>query len=128
MIRRPPRSTLFPYTTLFRSQVGVAEARAERGQIVTRARLDFGGLLGLQLQVGDDVEPHLHLVLRAPLLELALQLLVRLGDEARDAQERQLAGLGDRRRPPEREGAGGAARGHAQKLTSTDSGHGGPPT
>src|SRR5260370_42070811 len=26
MIRRPPRSTLFPYTTLFRSVVGVAEA------------------------------------------------------------------------------------------------------
>src|SRR2546427_1914387 len=26
MIRRPPRSTLFPYTTLFRSQ-GVVEAR-----------------------------------------------------------------------------------------------------
>src|SRR3712207_9519956 len=25
MIRRPPRSTLFPYTTLFRSQVGVLE-------------------------------------------------------------------------------------------------------
>src|SRR3712207_7245297 len=24
MIRRPPRSTLFPYTTLFRSQVGFA--------------------------------------------------------------------------------------------------------
>src|SRR2546429_9532571 len=24
MIRRPPRSTLFPYTTLFRSQLGVA--------------------------------------------------------------------------------------------------------
>src|SRR3712207_7048119 len=29
MIRRPPRSTLFPYTTLFRSGV---EARAGRGQ------------------------------------------------------------------------------------------------
>src|SRR3712207_9539118 len=26
MIRRPPRSTLFPYTTLFRSQVHPAEA------------------------------------------------------------------------------------------------------
>src|SRR2546427_8792143 len=26
MIRRPPRSTLFPYTTLFRSQVGVHAA------------------------------------------------------------------------------------------------------
>src|SRR2546422_4976203 len=28
MIRRPPRSTLFPYTTLFRSAVGMALARA----------------------------------------------------------------------------------------------------
>src|SRR2546422_6252082 len=27
MIRRPPRSTLFPYTTLFRSLVAVAEHR-----------------------------------------------------------------------------------------------------
>src|SRR3712207_8271704 len=32
MIRRPPRSTLFPYTTLFRSQLegGEAQARADR--------------------------------------------------------------------------------------------------
>src|SRR3712207_7405097 len=28
MIRRPPRSTLFPYTTLFRSQKGVEQAQA----------------------------------------------------------------------------------------------------
>src|SRR3712207_8857399 len=27
MIRRPPRSTLFPYTTLFRSAVGTAHGR-----------------------------------------------------------------------------------------------------
>src|SRR3712207_7833803 len=27
MIRRPPRSTLFPYTTLFRSQAGLEEQR-----------------------------------------------------------------------------------------------------
>src|SRR3712207_8596270 len=27
MIRRPPRSTLFPYTTLFRSRVGLLQAR-----------------------------------------------------------------------------------------------------
>src|SRR5256885_11680453 len=26
MIRRPPRSTLFPYTTLFRSEIGIAVA------------------------------------------------------------------------------------------------------
>src|SRR2546429_1730190 len=30
MIRRPPRSTLFPYTTLFRSHVAGARARALR--------------------------------------------------------------------------------------------------
>src|SRR3712207_7502298 len=29
MIRRPPRSTLFPYTTLFRSIVGFSENKAE---------------------------------------------------------------------------------------------------
>src|SRR3712207_7716025 len=27
MIRRPPRSTLFPYTTLFRSQLALQQAR-----------------------------------------------------------------------------------------------------
>src|SRR2546422_7795652 len=27
MIRRPPRSTLFPYTTLFRSDLNIASAR-----------------------------------------------------------------------------------------------------
>src|SRR5256885_9987575 len=29
MIRRPPRSTLFPYTTLFRSQTAVLDAIAQ---------------------------------------------------------------------------------------------------
>src|SRR5689334_23569816 len=31
MIRRPPRSTLFPYTTLFRSQLGPGAAGPGRG-------------------------------------------------------------------------------------------------
>src|SRR3712207_7752829 len=30
MIRRPPRSTLFPYTTLFRSSLAVGEQGAQR--------------------------------------------------------------------------------------------------
>src|SRR5690349_23932359 len=30
MIRRPPRSTLFPYTTLFRSQPAIPESRYPR--------------------------------------------------------------------------------------------------
>src|SRR5436190_11159288 len=35
MIRRPPRSTLFPFTTLFRSRMGFEEAHEEG--VVTRA-------------------------------------------------------------------------------------------
>src|SRR5438034_3756616 len=31
MIRRPPRSTLFPYTTLFRSPLGGERTRHDRG-------------------------------------------------------------------------------------------------
>src|SRR3712207_7061878 len=40
MIRRPPRSTLFPYTTLFRSEgVGAVEVGVRRvGQVGRRAR------------------------------------------------------------------------------------------
>src|SRR2546430_15518687 len=33
MIRRPPRSTLFPYTTLFRSTVVLSGPAAEAGRI-----------------------------------------------------------------------------------------------
>src|SRR5256885_11788133 len=56
MIRRPPRSTLFPYTTLFRSQTraGARQARRGRDRRVGRAlrrarrgegRLRAGGLV-----------------------------------------------------------------------------------
>src|SRR2546429_7953720 len=38
MIRRPPRSTLFPYTTLFRSQ---AQILARQGITIDRATLAF---------------------------------------------------------------------------------------
>src|SRR3712207_7296006 len=38
MIRRPPRSTLFPYTTLFRShRLRARPARAERDRLPDRA-------------------------------------------------------------------------------------------
>src|SRR3712207_7316673 len=46
MIRRPPRSTLFPYTTLFRS--------AARGDARCREAVD-GGLTGAALVVGEEV-------------------------------------------------------------------------
>src|SRR3712207_7190503 len=34
MIRRPPRSTLFPYTTLFRSRMGVTVVEASVDRVV----------------------------------------------------------------------------------------------
>src|SRR5256885_7571025 len=45
MIRRPPRSTLFPYTTLFRSEIAVAKVNA-------RAPLDKVCLLGCGITTG----------------------------------------------------------------------------
>src|SRR3712207_6861006 len=51
MIRRPPRSTLFPYTTLFRSstrhhRAPASSARVERGGDGTHVDQDLGsGLL-----------------------------------------------------------------------------------
>src|SRR5688572_31819621 len=46
MIRRPPRSTLFPYTTLFRSEVDVAARRrmvaSQRRQLRVLPRLGAG--------------------------------------------------------------------------------------
>src|SRR5260370_22093552 len=38
MIRRPPRSTLFPYTTLFRSTVWRARAQMPSGSVWKRVR------------------------------------------------------------------------------------------
>src|SRR2546422_8877711 len=50
MIRRPPRSTLFPYTTLFRSQTGVSIMQMDAG-------LDTGAVLaqsGVPIAPDDD--------------------------------------------------------------------------
>src|SRR3712207_8624681 len=59
MIRRPPRSTLFPYTTLFRS------TEAE-GVLSSHAGLTFGGVVsgdemkvGLMLELFDAMREHL---------------------------------------------------------------------
>src|SRR2546422_1199911 len=51
MIRRPPRSTLFPYTTLFRSRRAVCE-EARGGARVT-ARGDLSGGVGRVAANGD---------------------------------------------------------------------------
>src|SRR3989442_6134404 len=38
MIRRPPRSTLFPYTTLFRSRIKTVESVAATRSAISKAR------------------------------------------------------------------------------------------
>src|SRR3712207_7841290 len=43
MIRRPPRSTLFPYTTLFRSRVGDQGRARGQGQVTGGDVLTRGG-------------------------------------------------------------------------------------
>src|SRR5256885_10168559 len=45
MIRRPPRSTLFPYTTLFRSGLGIARK-------IARARQE----VGVNVRLGDVLD------------------------------------------------------------------------
>src|SRR3989442_11622529 len=51
MIRRPPRSTLFPYTTLFRSRIGQDVRRASTGG-GTRCRFRSVGSARLSTDVG----------------------------------------------------------------------------
>src|SRR3712207_7117799 len=54
MIRRPPRSTLFPYTTLFRSRLGAdsgEELRDERRGGVRVARVDLSHLVA---EIGEE--------------------------------------------------------------------------
>src|SRR2546430_9642305 len=61
MIRRPPRSTLFPYTTLFRSddQVGTRKSRG-RQPFSDRLR----SLAGAELMRGVDLDQSLEYVAR----------------------------------------------------------------
>src|SRR2546429_6605708 len=42
MIRRPPRSTLFPYTTLFRSTIAGLQALGHQVEVIHDPYQDFG--------------------------------------------------------------------------------------
>src|SRR5947209_9792726 len=66
MIRRPPRSTLFPYTTLFRSQVVERveiEVLPDIGRVISvlgREDVVVSGALGIlrAIRITDTVRPH----------------------------------------------------------------------
>src|SRR3712207_8122689 len=50
MIRRPPRSTLFPYTTLFRSLADVGQRRGDRDVLAEAGGDDPAALVAEDLQ------------------------------------------------------------------------------
>src|SRR3712207_7660841 len=61
MIRRPPRSTLFPYTTLFRSPGSAWRVRAFPRSVRPSARLShFSGALELRGELQQDSLPGRH--------------------------------------------------------------------
>src|SRR5260370_24335806 len=74
MIRRPPRSTLFPYTTLFRSLSQVGEVNIKpRGMAISRAvdvaeivtkRLGNGTFVVRSEEHTSELQSHLNLVCR----------------------------------------------------------------
>src|SRR2546430_8558179 len=57
MIRRPPRSTLFPYTTLFRSDLAQYEDPETYDHLERARRQTVGriGLIALLLSTGQDI-------------------------------------------------------------------------
>src|SRR2546422_9928219 len=71
MIRRPPRSTLFPYTTLFRSPIEVAPTALGKG--TTLAQLSYLVLALVLIAFQKDVHQLM------PLLALMLTLTVISG-------------------------------------------------
>src|SRR2546429_3732256 len=54
MIRRPPRSTLFPYTTLFRSRDRQDEAEIDGHELVKREKLN-DAVVDFHLELVDGV-------------------------------------------------------------------------
>src|SRR2546422_3572398 len=91
MIRRPPRSTLFPYTTLFRSHRGSLAATANQLLKVPWPGFEPGCLAALPPQDSVRSEEHtselqsrLHLVCRLLLEKKKTRSIARTVDATRD--------------------------------------------
>src|SRR2546422_2077127 len=102
MIRRPPRSTLFPYTTLFRSPLAEGFGSQEVGVLPPHFTFPFGFLLKV-IPPGDDpvvlrivaavrseehtseLQSRLHLVCRL-LLEKKKKHTIKANDNQREQE------------------------------------------
>src|SRR3712207_8830485 len=86
MIRRPPRSTLFPYTTLFRS-VATAWARRLAPRMVIAANdLYVPGMVNFAVRGG---EGDLRMLLRAALPDARGEFAHRSEEHTSELQSRQ---------------------------------------
>src|SRR2546422_7651903 len=86
MIRRPPRSTLFPYTTLFRSIAAQREgALAEREEAAARVSPAFLTRYERSEEHTSELQSRLHLVCR-----LLLEKKKQTGDSGRTGQRHGL--------------------------------------
>src|SRR5260370_18684806 len=64
MIRRPPRSTLFPYTTLFRSLAMASLGSVLQGQAPSRIEFTPAPARGRSEEHTSELQSHLNLVCR----------------------------------------------------------------
>src|SRR2546422_4415405 len=88
MIRRPPRSTLFPYTTLFRSLVALAQTSLQHLYVRAQSALGPRGRAGIfyhgawhrhrSEEHTSELQSRLHLVCRL-LLEKKNRIQEKLG-------------------------------------------------
>src|SRR5256885_3300960 len=93
MIRRPPRSTLFPYTTLFRS-AGVPTSEATRGDAmrcgIALTTLEDIDRLDLTVDGADEIDPLLNLIkggggalLREKIVATASDRMIVIADDSK---------------------------------------------
>src|SRR3712207_9102409 len=59
MIRRPPRSTLFPYTTLFRSEVGASVGTSQFKYLRFKVRKNKIGYITFKFETEDGTTAYL---------------------------------------------------------------------
>src|SRR2546422_6353330 len=77
MIRRPPRSTLFPYTTLFRSRLEIRRVEDAEGRLVALLPLHEAAPGVLTLIGGADISDYLDLIALAGREEEAWMALLQ---------------------------------------------------
>src|SRR3712207_8026186 len=87
MIRRPPRSTLFPYTTLFRSRGRQVAFHAEAE--VLRRHHDVRKIAVLRLEVLRDAVHPVHLPVDPVEVEVAHAAVGRSEEHTSELQSRQ---------------------------------------